>query len=379
MNQARWQAPASTTDNPGDLPWVQEDAAVSRSLSPLKAMILGLFVLIGTGLAVTGLFAVGSRGWFGKDALHVRVGFPEIRGVEVGTRVRIQGIDAGEVLSITPPADPSGLVELRLRLKGQYRHLVRTNSTVQIASEGMLGGKVVEIRPPTGNAGGPAGEDAVLRSEPSTELADVLGQVGKTLTSIQNGNGTLGKLANDPQAYDALLALLRNSNQAVEQSKDAIAAVGRDAEAFKRLPFIGRYVEDPLGLLVRTDRERNRKYFAEEELFEPGRAGLTAQGRDRLDKLAPWLEGLKHKGSEVVVVAYADPKQLAARPALEITRQQSAAVVAYLKKQHSTHKMGLLSSRKVTALGQGVQPPPVPERDPLPPARIEVLVFVPQG
>jgi phospholipid/cholesterol/gamma-HCH transport system substrate-binding protein len=354
---------------------------VSRSLSRLQALVLGAVVLLGCGLAGVGLFAVGSRGWYGKDALHVRAGFPEIRGVEVGTRVRIRGVDAGEVVQITPPEDGDGEVVLRLRIKGEFRTQVRAGSTVQIVSEGMIGGKVVEVRPAKGGPGPgrPAGEDELLRSEPSTELADVLGQVGLTLKGLENGEGTLGKLVKDPQVYNALLALVRNSTEAVEKSKDTLASIQRDADALKRLPLVGRYVEDPLKLLVRSNSEINRQCFAEDELFEPGRAVLTSSGRGRLDGLGPWLAGLKHKGSEVVVVAYADPKRSEARAALEVTRQQSAAVVEYLTKQHAAHKLGLFAKRKVIPLGQGVQPPPVPAKEPQPPARVEVLVFVPQG
>ena len=43
-------------------------------------------------------------------------------------------------------------------------------------------------------------------------------------------------------------------------------------------------------------------------LFEPGKAILTDAGRAKLDELAPWFEQLKIKGSDVVVVTYADPK-----------------------------------------------------------------------
>jgi phospholipid/cholesterol/gamma-HCH transport system substrate-binding protein len=348
---------------------------VSRALSRLQALILGLTVLAGGGLAVVGLFAVGSRGWFGKDPLHVRVGFREIRGVEVGTRVRIQGIDAGEVVDIAAPETPDGPVVLRLRLKNDYRRLVRSSSTVQIVSEGMLGGKVLEIHrhpPKTGQADEVAAEDALLNSEPSTELADVLGQVKQTLQDLQNGDGTLGKLAHDPQAYDALLALL-------QQGRETMASIGQGADAVKHMPVVRDYVEDPTALLVRPSSERNRQCFAESELFEPGRAVLTEQGRQRLDTLAPWLEGMKHKGSEVVIVSYADPRKASANLAQTITRQQSEAVCDYLKKQHAIQKMGWFSSRKVTPLGQGVKAPPLPEADPLPPARVEVLVFVPQG
>lgn len=348
---------------------------MSRTLSRPQAVVLGLIVLLGVGLAAAGLFAIGSRGWFGQDPLHVRVGFREIRGVEVGTRVRIQGIDAGEVVNILPPETPDSPVVLRLALKTEYRRLVRASSTVQIVSEGMLGGKVLEIHRSQlkpGQNDEAAAEDALLESEAGTELADVLGQVKQTLQGIQNGDGTLGKLARDPQAYDALLALLH-------QGRDTMVSIGQGADAVKHMPVVRDYVEDPASLLVRPNCERNRKCFAEGELFEPGRAVLTEQGRQRLDELAPWLEGLKHKGSEVVVTAYADPRKTDAVSAQALTRQQSEAVCDYLKKQHAIQKMGWFSSRKVTALGQGIHPPPAPERDELPPARVEVLVFVPQG
>jgi phospholipid/cholesterol/gamma-HCH transport system substrate-binding protein len=344
---------------------------VTRSLSFRQAVLLGLTILAGAGLGAAGLFLVGSRGWFGEDALHVRAGFADVRGVEVGTRVRIQGIDAGEVVAVTPPANADGQVILRLRLKGEYRHLVRASSTVQIVSEGMLGAKVLEIHRKPGPS--PlAREDQLLESERSTELADVLQDVRQTLEGIRDGDGTLGKLARDPTLYRALL-------DTVHQGKETLASAQRTTDAVKRLPLVGGYIEDPEGLLIRPRFERNRQFFAEHELFEPGRAVLTAQGRGRLDALAPWLEGLKHDGSEVVVVSYADPDKATGRLSRQVTGKQSEAVVEYLEENHKVQKLGWFSSRKVIPLGMGDRPPPRPEKEPLPPARVEVLVFVPQG
>jgi outer membrane protein OmpA-like peptidoglycan-associated protein len=347
---------------------------LSRSLSRRQALLLGSAVLLGLGLAVLGLFTVGSRGWFGKDALTVRAGFREVRGVEVGTRVRIKGIDAGEVVAVSPPEQDDGPVIVQLRIRGDFRRLVRSESVVDIVSEGMIGGKVLEVRRGAhkpGTPDEPAADGALLAGVSSRELTDVLGQVGETLRGIQGGEGTLGKLARDQQAYDAFVALLL-------QGQDTLRSIQRDAEAVGRLPVVGRYVEDPTAILVRPNCERNRKVFAAEDLFEPGRAVLTEQGRRRLDDLAPWLEGLKHKGSEVVVVAYADGRTTTPGVARELTRRQSEAVVEYLIRQHSAQRMSVFSSRKVTPLGQGTQSPPGPETEPLPPSRVEVIVFVPQ-
>src|SRR5262245_17301675 len=212
-------------------------------------------MLTGVGLGVLGLFAVGSRGWLGADALEVRVAFDGIRGVEVGTRARIQGVDAGEVSAIEAPAEPGAPVMLRLRLRGDLRHLVLAGSTVQIVSEGLIGAKVLEIRSDGIQANTPeaslAADGATLRSRPAAELSDLLSEVNNTLQSLRKGDGTLAKLVTDPRAYQALVNLL-------EQSKDTMTAFQEDAEAIKRLPVVRGYVQDPVALLVRPNSERNR-------------------------------------------------------------------------------------------------------------------------
>jgi phospholipid/cholesterol/gamma-HCH transport system substrate-binding protein len=332
-------------------------------------MILGGVVLAALVLGIVGLFAVGSRHWPWNEPFAVRTGFPRIAGVEKGTRVRVQGVDAGEVERVDFPDQLGGNVILRLRLDRKMRGLIRADATAQIVGEGLVGGKVVEIDP--GRAAEPLVENALIASKPTPELTDVLAQVNAALKDIRDSEGTLSKLVKDPEAYAALLSLL-------QQSHDTMRTIQQDADAIKRLPLVGGYVEDPTALLVRPGCERNRQVFAESELFEPGRATLTAQGKQRLDDLAPWLAGLKHKGSEVVVVAYADPKGQRGSHIQMLTRQQSEAVCAYLKGQHAIQKMGWFSSRKVTPLGMGTNPPPAPEKDRLPPARVEVVVFVPQ-
>ncbi len=344
---------------------------MSHALSRLQAVLLGILVLAVFALATVGLFAVGSRQWLWSDTFHLSVAFPNSGGVEVGTRVRVQGIEAGEVEAIEPPAAPGEAVRVRLRLDGRLRHLVRADASAQIVSEGMIGGKIVDIDPGTASAG-PIADNGLLANRPTSDLTEVLSQVRTTLQEVREGQGTLGKLVKDPEVYAALVTML-------QQSQHTLTSIQQDADAIKRLPVVRSYVEDPQALLVRPNCERNRQCFAEGELFESGRAVLTAEGRRRLDEVAPWLAGLKHKGSEVVVVAYADPKTTDPGVARTLTKQQSEAVCAYLKDHHAVQKMGWFSSRKVVPLGYGTSLPPVAEKDRLPAARVEVLVFVPQG
>jgi phospholipid/cholesterol/gamma-HCH transport system substrate-binding protein len=344
---------------------------MSRVLTRLQALLLGGVVLLALGLAGTGLFAIGDRDFLWSRTFEVRAAFAEVRGVEVGTAVRVQGITAGKVVAIEAPAGPGDPVLLHLCLDSRLRPLIGGDAVVQIVGEGLIGGKAVEIRPGSSSAG-PVEDNALLASKPPAELSDLLAQVDSAIKEMSKAEGTVARMMRDPQAYDKVVA-------ALQQTHDTLAAVQQDAEALKRLPVVRGYIEDPQALLVRPDCERNRQCFAETDLFEPGRAVLTDEGRRRLDELGSWFAGLKYKGSEVVIVAYADPGATASSVARPLTARQSEVVCDYLRARHSVQKLGWFSSRKVTPLGLGTSAPPVPETENLPPARVEVIVFVPQG
>ena len=351
---------------------------MSRSLTPLRAILLGVVVVAGLALGVGGLFLIGGRGWYDDGAFHVRAGFREVRGVGAGTHVRLKGMDAGEVVAVLPPQRPEEPVVLRLLLRGEYRRLVRPDAVVYIESDGLVGGKVLEIKPGKPPADGAAdepfvAEDQLLRGDSS----DLMEDVGAAVQGVEAGKGSLGKFATETEAHDAFVDLMHQGKKTLEKSEAAVTTLQQDADALKRLPMVGGYVEDPVALLQRYNCERDRRYYNAIDLFEPGRAVLTAAGRQHLDSLAPWVNGTKRPGSDVVIVSYADPHADDPRAAAVLTRQRSEAVSDYLKAKLGVQTLGWFSSRKVTALGMGVEPPPLPESDPLPPERVEVQVFTP--
>jgi phospholipid/cholesterol/gamma-HCH transport system substrate-binding protein len=390
---------------------------MSRNLSRPKALVLGCVVLIALGLGLFGLFVVGNRNGLDSSAFPVRARFDDIGGVEVGTRVRLQGIDAGEVEAVVPPSLPGEPVLLRLRVAGRLRHLVGADARVQIASETMLGGKIVRILPGSPTAG-PVQEDAILRSLAATELADdlarataklntVLVKVDATLDGIQRGEGTLGKLLKNEGLYSDLTTTLAEARGALQEFRSGEGTLGKlaknnevyaetlsslhdvrrmvnsvkqNSDAIKALPVVRSYVVDPNKELIRPDCKRYRKWFAEDKLFVPGKAVLTPEGKKRLDEASAWLNEAKDSAQDVVIAGFADPSQ---NPdfALALTQKQSEAVMDYLKSNHRVHRTGFWfwSNRSVRSIGVGTNPPPVPESESLPAARIELLVFVPPG
>jgi phospholipid/cholesterol/gamma-HCH transport system substrate-binding protein len=419
---------------------------MSRHLTRLQAIFLGLVVLLIVGLGTLGLFAIGDRHGLGSDSFHVVAGFTDIGGVEVGTRVRVQGMDAGEVEAILPPEAPGSPVKLRLRLTGKLRHLVRTDARVQIAADGLLAGKIVRLVP-GGTEAAPIVDGAELAALSSPDLGAELAQAGgklndilaevkvalaefrdgkvaqemaratsrlnqvlaradDTLRAVQRGDGTLGKLLKSDTLYTELTGTLAQVNSALDDLRSGKGTVGQlvknneayteamqslaevrrmvvsvkqNADAVKTLPLVRNYVVDPNRELIRPNCTRLRKWFPEKDLFEPGRAILTAQGKRALDDIAPWLNENKQDGSELAVASMAGPDQNGDF-AQTLTQKQAEAVADYLKAHHRVHRTGFWwwSNRPVRPVGCGTHPPPVPETERLPAARVEILVFIPE-
>src|SRR4051794_33991002 len=112
-----------------------------------QALALGAIVVAGLGLAAAGLFAVGDRQQLWQRPFYVQVKLPNAGGIEVGSRVRVQGVNAGQVDAIQEPAVRGGDVVLRLRLDARYQNLLGSDARAEVRSEGLIGGKVVEIAP----------------------------------------------------------------------------------------------------------------------------------------------------------------------------------------------------------------------------------------
>ena len=242
---------------------------MSRNLSRLQATLLGFLVVVTLLLGGSGLLLLKERSGWGGGSIRVVVGFPDINGVEVGTRVRIQGMDAGEIEAILPPENPGEPVKVHLRIAGKYRHLMRADARVQIASDSLLAGKVVRVLP--GSAQAPLIDDqGELKAEVQPDLLEgisqaagklnrllvevdgamqtfrknegsvtqdlisatkklntVLTKADAALDSIDKGDGTLGKLVKDETLYKELTETLTQVKSAISDVRGGEGTLGK--------------------------------------------------------------------------------------------------------------------------------------------------------
>ncbi|MEO6807734.1 MAG: MlaD family protein [Isosphaeraceae bacterium] len=373
---------------------------MSLQISRTRALLNAALVLAVLALAGFGVVQVARRHWQWQPTFRARAEFATIAGLEVGNRVRIQGIDAGVVEAIVPPAKAGDTVRLVLRLDDRLRLLVRADATARIATQGVVGAKVVEIVP--GAADAPAlSEGGLIRSEPPRELADLLEQASESLhkvdvvaqraaeglgeinaiaAGIRRGEGTLGKLVRDDEAYRTLISLSGRTERTLDDLDENLAALKRTWPLSRY--FNQRGFEDRDRVLFQPGAERESRTLKTDDLFEPGRAVLTAGGQGRLDEAAAWFKELhRTKTTEIVIAVFTDDAAGNADLAQMLTQEQAEAVRTYLIKRHSIDSAGFWSTRKVAAVGFGTETPRTLAAAALrdqPARRVEIILFTPQ-
>ncbi len=368
-----------------------------REMTRWRALANAGFVLAVLAVAAYGLRQVSSRKWGWQPTFRVKAGFASIGGVEVGARVRFQGIDAGVVESIEPPSRPGEPVVLWFRVDERLHPLVRVDSTARIVPQSLVGAKIVDIAP--GKPDSPVVADrGTIGVETPMELVDLmkqaaaslkrvdavaeaaekgLGEVNAIASSIRKGKGSLGKFVRDDEAYQKLVALSDHGARAVGALDDNLAALKRTWPLSRYFDDKGFY--DRERVLFKPGSERDSRTLRADDLFEPGRSVLTEPGRKQLDDVAAWFAKTKRPKSEIVIAAFTDD---ARDPDLAqiLTQEQADAVRKYLVARHGIDSAGWFTSRKVAAVGFGSQTPRSAANDPGAPARrVEVILFTPQA
>ncbi len=375
---------------------------MSREISRTRALLNAVFATAVLAVGAYGASRVANRHWQFRKTFSVRVEMNQIGGVELGGKVRVQGMDAGVVESIVPPSVPGRPVTLVLKLDDALRGLVRADATARVASQGVIGAKLVEIVPGLSDA--PKLPDgATLRAEPTVELADLLkdaasalkridavarsaeaglGEINLIAADIRAGRGTLGKLVHDDEAYQKLLSLSARGEKTLSDLDENLLALKRTwpvSRYFNRRGFDDRDL-----VLFQPGSERESRTLRGDDLFEPGRAVLTASGRRKLDTIARWFQSLRRpKATEIVIAAFTDDPRGDEDLAQALTQEQAETVRRYLVSKHNIASTGWFSSRKVAAVGFGTQVPRTmaessASRD-LPARRVEVILFTPQA
>jgi phospholipid/cholesterol/gamma-HCH transport system substrate-binding protein len=255
---------------------------------------VGLAVILGAALLILFLGRVERWTTGEQQGMRVKAIFDNVAGLEVKSAAQIAGVRVGEVEAIGLQ-DSKALVTIRLLPKVT----IYQGAQASIRAAGLLGEKYLEISPGNPEAG-PLPEGAVIPQQPgsgdidrlvtqlngiagdiravSATLRDVLGSdQGKTdltqivantreftqnlntkgaqimdrlnaiFAKVDQGQGTIGKLVNDPALYDQLQSTLTEVKGLMADIKSGNGTVGKlmsDPALYDRLESAAAGVEE---------------------------------------------------------------------------------------------------------------------------------------
>lgn len=367
---------------------------MTEILSRKQAWLLAFVVCLSLGLLAFGLFSIGDQQqlWNGTYTINTRL--ENAGGLEIGTRVRIQGVQMGQVVAIEQPIQRGGYLIVTMKLDGRSKTLLGSDAKAEVKAEGLLGGKVIDINP--GSPGSETLTDKAIIPGTIDSLTDDLKKLANesqtALTDLRSLASNLQKLSERGEKavaeVEGLARDLRTGQGALgsevvgtlKQVRESSQSMQNGFEAMKHLPIVGKHVDPYTKLLVRPGMDKIVGTFSEQELFHEGRSVFHPEG---VQKLKEWAEkyvpGTKLAGSEFVIVAYTDSNS-DSKAAEILTTEQSEAVRTYLIDHHSIHKLGTFSRRTVHAIGMGTRLSPTTAASAsLPLRRIEVILFAPAG
>src|ERR1700723_3641713 len=99
---------------------------------PNRSVAVGIVVVGGLALFTLGTFLIGNQHKAFAHHFEVYTEFTNIDGLAKGAKVRVSGMDAGQIVDIGIPDQPGSKFRLKMRIEQRLHPLIRTDSVVTI-------------------------------------------------------------------------------------------------------------------------------------------------------------------------------------------------------------------------------------------------------
>jgi phospholipid/cholesterol/gamma-HCH transport system substrate-binding protein len=192
--------------------------------------VVGLFTCVAIALFGAALFLIGNEHKAFRRHVVFYTTFRNVDGLPKGAKVRVDGMDAGEVENLEIPAQPSRKFRLKLNVEDQLRGLIREDSFVTVETEGLVGDKFVLIHSGTDRAAQALPDSTLPGKEPFEinalleQAQGIMTQAGTTITQLQ---GTMKDLSGHiDTTLDTANGTIKNVNGVVLDIKDGKGTAG---------------------------------------------------------------------------------------------------------------------------------------------------------
>ena len=189
----------------------------------INYVAIGTFVVVAIVLFGFGLFLIGDRHKAFSHHVDFYTELANVNGLAPGSKVRVDGYDAGQLETLQIPDRPSAKFRLKLHVDDKLHKLIRTDSLVSVESDGLVGDKFILIH--NGSDASPeAANGATLAGKEPIEISAV---IEKATGIMDQASATIGdmKLKLD-SALDVITGTVRNANGLVDDARHGKGPVG---------------------------------------------------------------------------------------------------------------------------------------------------------
>ncbi|HVS97191.1 MAG TPA: MlaD family protein [Puia sp.] len=199
-----------------------------------KRLAVGIFISLGLLILLLTIFTIGNQRKTFIRSIRLHVVFDNVQGLQPGNNIWLSGMKVGTVKSVDFYGNSQVAVTLNVERKAQPH--IRRDSKARISTDGLVGNKIVVID--GGSEASPVvADNDSLQSEhiagmqelmttlqaSNSNLLEITGNLKNISRRLDEGQGTLGRLINDPDIADHLRTSIDHLRNATEGSEKMIA------------------------------------------------------------------------------------------------------------------------------------------------------------
>ncbi|MBL7841750.1 MAG: MCE family protein [Cyclobacteriaceae bacterium] len=198
---------------------------------------LGAFVLGGVALFLISVFYLGRENNIFSKTFTVSAVFKNVEGLKDGDNVWLSGVKIGTVKKVSIISE--GQVIVTMSLKEKQNEFIKKDATANIGSDGLVGNKIVVIRPgsaaetihdnDTINSFSPTDTQELfnLAKEVGTDIKAITSDLKMTTAKINAGQGVIGELLNEGDMAKELRASMSAIRRASENATRATNEINK--------------------------------------------------------------------------------------------------------------------------------------------------------
>src|SRR3984885_11112480 len=144
-------------------------------------VLVGIFTVAAVVLFGACLFLIGNQHKAFNRHVVFYTNLRNVVGLTKGAKVRVDGMDAGELQDLQIPSSPTQKFRIKMKVDDRFRGLIRQDSLVTVETEGVVGDTFLLIHTGTEHAS-EAPEGSTLPSKEPLELSKLFEQAQGIMT-----------------------------------------------------------------------------------------------------------------------------------------------------------------------------------------------------